>query len=84
MAGQREVVRDLVAGYLAGPRGRLDPDLLADWKAADSDAAALRVVVDQVASLTDVRATAPARAPGAEQELTELGGSRRRVPRRPP
>jgi dGTPase len=56
MARQREVVKDLVAGYQADPPRRLDPDLLADWRAADSDAAALRVVVDQVASLTDVRA----------------------------
>jgi dGTPase len=56
MAGQREVVRHLVQAYRDDPLDRLDPDLLADWKAADSDAAALRVVVDQVASLTDVRA----------------------------
>ncbi|GAB3447266.1 deoxyguanosinetriphosphate triphosphohydrolase [Phycicoccus ginsengisoli] len=56
LAGQREVVHDLVAAYLADPAGRLDPDLLADWKEAPDDAAALRVVVDQVASLTDVRA----------------------------
>lgn len=58
MAGQREVVRSLVEAYQADPPGRLDPDLLADWKAADSDAAALRLIVDQVASLTDVRALA--------------------------
>ena len=59
LAGQREVVRDLVEPRTRRTRvGRLDPDLLADWKAADSDAAALRVVVDQVASLTDVRALA--------------------------
>jgi dGTPase len=58
LAGQREVVRDLVVAYQEDPVGRLDPDLLGDWKAADSDAAALRVVVDQVASLTDVRALA--------------------------
>jgi dGTPase len=56
MADQRRVVADLVAAYRENPVGRLDPDLLEDWKAADSDAAALRVVVDQVASLTDVRA----------------------------
>jgi dGTPase len=56
MADQRRVVRDLVEAYREDPAGRLDPDLLEDWKAADSDAAALRVVVDQVASLTDVRA----------------------------
>ena len=58
MAHQREVVRDLVDGYRQDPVGRLDPDLLADWKAAGSDAQALRVIVDQVASLTDVRALA--------------------------
>ncbi len=58
MAGQRQVVRSLVEAYQADPPGRLDPDLLADWKAADSDAAALRLIVDQVASLTDVRALA--------------------------
>lgn len=56
MAGQRQVVRSLVEAYQGDPPGRLDPDLLADWKAADDDAAALRVVVDQVAALTDVRA----------------------------
>ena len=55
MAGQREVVKALVAAYLADP-GRLDPDLRGDHDAAGSEAAALRVVVDQVASLTDVRA----------------------------
>jgi len=58
MAGQRQVVRSLVEAYQADPPGRLDPDLLADWKAAESDAEALRVVVDQVASLSDVRALA--------------------------
>ena len=56
MAGQRAVVKDLVSAYRDAPEERLDPDLLVDWKAADSDAAALRVVIDQVASLTDVRA----------------------------
>jgi dGTPase len=56
MSGQRAVVRDLVAAYQESPVERLDLDLLADWKAADSDAASLRVIVDQVASLTDVRA----------------------------
>lgn len=55
MAGERDVVADLVAAYRADP-SRLDADLLADHEAAPSDEAALRVVVDQVASLTDVRA----------------------------
>ena len=54
-ARQRDVVAELVAAFEADP-GRLDPDLRADWDAADGDAAALRVLVDQVSSLTDVRA----------------------------
>jgi dGTPase len=58
MAGQREVISDLVAAYLADPVGRLDAGLRADWDSTSSDAARLRVVVDQVASLTDVRAVA--------------------------
>ncbi|MGG5258626.1 deoxyguanosinetriphosphate triphosphohydrolase [Phycicoccus avicenniae] len=52
---QREVVAELVAAYEADP-ARLDRDLRADHDAAPDDGAALRVVVDQVASLTDVRA----------------------------
>lgn len=56
MADQRAVVKDLVSAYQEAPEERLDPDLLPDWKAAGSDADALRVIVDQVASLTDVRA----------------------------
>jgi dGTPase len=54
-ARQREVVAELVAAYEADP-GRLDPDLRRDWELASGDTAALRVLVDQVASLTDVRA----------------------------
>lgn len=54
-ARQREVIADLVAAYVANPR-RLDPDLAPDHAEAASDAQALRVVLDQVASLTDVRA----------------------------
>ncbi|MGL4743649.1 MAG: deoxyguanosinetriphosphate triphosphohydrolase [Dermatophilaceae bacterium] len=52
---QREVVAALVAAYEADP-GRLDPDLRRDHEQAPDDAAAHRVVVDQVASLTDIRA----------------------------
>ena len=51
------LVAELVAAYDADP-ARLDPDLRRDWEAADGDAPALRVLVDQVASLTDVRAMA--------------------------
>jgi dGTPase len=52
---QEEVVETLVAAYRRRPE-RLDPDLAADHAAAPDDAARLRVVVDQVASLTDARA----------------------------
>jgi dGTPase len=52
---QREVVAELVAAFEADP-DRLDPDLRRDWDDAAGDDAALRVLVDQVASLTDVRA----------------------------
>lgn len=55
MAEQRGIVAALVEAYRADP-GRLDPDLRADLAVVGSDAEALRVVVDQVASLTDVRA----------------------------
>lgn len=45
-----------VSDYLtAGAPGALDPLFRAWWAAADSDAARLRVVVDQVASLTESR-----------------------------
>ncbi|MGL5816860.1 MAG: deoxyguanosinetriphosphate triphosphohydrolase, partial [Phycicoccus sp.] len=52
---QREVVAELVGAYEADPT-RLDPALRRDLEQAPDDAAARRVVVDQVASLTDVRA----------------------------
>jgi dGTPase len=57
LARQREVVAELVAAFAERPEERLDADLLADWQAAGDDAGRLRVVVDQVASLTDTRAT---------------------------
>ena len=58
MEREREVVADLVAMVAGEPERRLDPDLRADFLAAASDAAARRVVIDQVASLSDVRALA--------------------------
>lgn len=60
MAAEREIVEELVAAYRRDP-ARLDPDLRADFAVAarrGDDRAALRVVVDQVAALTDVRAKA--------------------------
>lgn len=56
LAGQRDVVRALVEAYAAQPESRLDGDLRADFLAAVDDGERLRVIVDQVASLTDVRA----------------------------
>lgn len=56
MVTQREEVGALVEAFATEPEQRLDPPLLADFVAADDDAARVRVVIDQVASLTDVRA----------------------------
>ncbi|HET7397602.1 MAG TPA: deoxyguanosinetriphosphate triphosphohydrolase [Intrasporangium sp.] len=58
LESQREVVLALVEAYAARPEERLDADFAADLRAARTDAERLRVVVDQVASLTDARALA--------------------------
>jgi len=50
---QREVVAELVALLLQRGPAALMPALRADFEAASTDAQRLRVVVDQVASLTD-------------------------------
>jgi len=55
---QRELLTEL-AGLLADRApAALDPALRPDWLAAPDDAARLRVVVDQVAGLTDLSAPA--------------------------
>ncbi len=55
-ARQRDLMAELVSTLrLRGP-GELDPEFQADFAAAGSDAERLRVVIDQVASLTDVSA----------------------------
>jgi dGTPase len=55
---QRTVMHELVAALrLSAPKG-LDPSFRSDFEAAPDDAARLRVVVDQVASLTDASALA--------------------------
>lgn len=56
---QREVVESLVARLVADPE-RMDVPFLDDARAAADDAGVLRVVIDQVASLTDGRALAEA------------------------
>ncbi|HEX6247650.1 MAG TPA: deoxyguanosinetriphosphate triphosphohydrolase [Nocardioidaceae bacterium] len=56
MAIQREVIAELVAALLDRAPEGLEPAFRADHAAAGSDAERLRVVVDQVASLTDASA----------------------------
>lgn len=53
---QRHLLGDLVDAYAAEPDLRLDAPFRSDYRAADDDAARRRVIVDQVASLTDARA----------------------------
>ncbi len=54
---QREILTELAEALLADPH-QLDAGFAADFAAAPDDAARKRVVVDQVASLTDQSATA--------------------------
>jgi dGTPase len=55
---QREILTDLVEVLADQAPDGLDPVFAPMWKAAGDDAARLRVVVDQVASLTDPAAIA--------------------------
>ena len=55
---QRELVADLVHVLSERAPIALEPPFADDWRTATDDAARLRVVVDQVASLTDVSAAA--------------------------
>jgi dGTPase len=55
---QREILVELVAVLGERAPDHLDPMFAELWKAAETDAARLRVVVDQVASLTDPAAVA--------------------------
>jgi dGTPase len=57
-ARQRELLVELATALRAGAPESLDPVFAAEWKAAADDAARLRVVVDQVAILTDQQAIA--------------------------
>ena len=51
---QQEIIESLVAALLARGRDALEAPFAADWDGAGDDDARLRVVIDQVASLTDV------------------------------
>jgi dGTPase len=55
---QRGILTELVSGLAERAPGGLDPVFAPLWKAAPDDAARLRVVIDQVASLTDPAAMA--------------------------
>ncbi|HEY7007374.1 MAG TPA: deoxyguanosinetriphosphate triphosphohydrolase [Jatrophihabitantaceae bacterium] len=55
-AEQRALLTELVDAVLDAAPGTLDRGLVAAWHAAGDDAARLRVVIDQVAQLTDTSA----------------------------
>ncbi len=55
-ARQRELLAELVDALVDAGPDLLEPPFAARWREAPDDAARLRVVVDQVASLTDVSA----------------------------
>jgi dGTPase len=57
-ARQRELLVELATALRDRAPESLDPVFAADWKAAPDDAARLRVVLDQVAILTDQQAIA--------------------------
>ncbi len=57
-AAERDLVAELAAAIEAGAPGTLDPVLLPAWEAAGCDRARRRVVIDQIASLTDTSANA--------------------------
>jgi dGTPase len=57
-AAERELIAELAAAVRLGAPATLDPLLRPAYLAADSDQARLRVVVDQIASLTDTSAIA--------------------------
>jgi dGTPase len=57
-ARERELIMELAAAVRIGAPGTLDPALRPGYEAAESDAGRLRVVVDQVATLTDTSAAA--------------------------
>ncbi|MEH1011843.1 deoxyguanosinetriphosphate triphosphohydrolase [Micromonospora sp. CPCC 206060] len=74
-ARQHEILTGLVHALVAGAPEVLDPVFAPLWRAAPDDPARLRVVIDQVASLTDPAAVAwytrlTGRPPGAELRLS--------------
>ena len=72
MSRQRDLLAELVDRLLAGAPGTLDRPFADDFEEAGDDNARLRVVIDQVASLTDASAAARATQAGGDR----AGGSR--------
>jgi len=69
-AEQRDILSELADALLAGEDSLLDPGFGADWREAADDNAKKRVIVDQVASLTDQSALAwHARMVAVEREI---------------
>jgi dGTPase len=58
MARQRDLLAALVEAVVGSGPSVLDRPFADDWAAAGDDAARRRVVVDQIASLTDASAVA--------------------------
>ncbi|MEU6999947.1 deoxyguanosinetriphosphate triphosphohydrolase [Nonomuraea sp. NPDC046570] len=57
-ARQRELISELAAKVMLGAPGTLEPAFRADFTQAAGDAGRVRVVIDQIASLTDTSAVA--------------------------
>ena len=68
-ADQQIVIKELVEMVLAGGESSLESFFVEDWRKATTDAQRLRVVIDQIASLTD---------PGAYALHAKLGAHLRR------
>jgi dGTPase len=73
-ARERALIAELAGAVLAGAPQTLDPALRPSFDAAGSDAQRLRVVVDQVASLTDTSAIAWHRRLCREPAAAAKGG----------
>jgi dGTPase len=58
MGRQRALLQELHEALTAGAPDTLDPQFRADHESADGEAARARVVIDQIASLTDASAVA--------------------------
>ncbi len=74
-ARERELISELAGAVLAGAPATLDPALRPGYHAAGSDAQRLRVVVNQLASLTDTSAIAWHRRLCREPAGATKGGS---------